>query len=126
MGEMVLLGIAVSTAALLAAASGPIFRVSGAGVRPLLGWSNALAAGLMLGAAFAVALEGWGGGPGLGFALLAPFFRQLVKNWLKRRFEAHIRIVFPLQNWPPGESPAHDEIIDTRVVDGPSEDDDHV
>ena len=35
----------------------------------MLGWSNALAAGLMLGAAFAVALEGWGGGPGLGFGL---------------------------------------------------------
>ncbi len=62
----------------------------------------------------------------VGFALLAPYFRRLVKNWLKRRFEAHIRIVFPLQDWPPSEPPAHDEIIDTRVIDEQLEDDDHV
>lgn len=62
----------------------------------------------------------------VGFALLAPLFRRLVKNWLKRRFEAHIRIVSPTQDGPPGEPPTHDKIIDTRVIDEPSEDDEHV
>ena len=62
----------------------------------------------------------------VGFALLAPLFRRLVKNWLKRRFEDHMRIVSPMQDWPPGEPPIRDKIIDTRVIDEPSEDDDHV
>ena len=60
----------------------------------------------------------------VGFALLAPLFRRFVKNWLRRRFEAHIRIVSPPQDWPPSEPPRRDEIIDTRVIDEPSEDDD--
>jgi ZIP family zinc transporter len=64
-----LLGIAVGAAALAAIASGPIYRLSGSRIRVVMGWSNALAAGLMLGAAFALAFEGWGGGPGLAFGM---------------------------------------------------------
>ncbi|MBN2474507.1 MAG: FxsA family protein [Pirellulales bacterium] len=59
----------------------------------------------------------------VGFALLLPIFRRLVKRWLKRRFEASIRVTSSIPGWPPADRrPAdHDEIIDSRVIDVPPE-----
>jgi UPF0716 protein FxsA len=57
----------------------------------------------------------------LGFALLLPPFRRIVKRWLIRRFQARIRISFPTSGSPQStEQPtARDQIINTRVIDVP-------
>jgi UPF0716 protein FxsA len=57
----------------------------------------------------------------LGFALLLPVFRRVIKRWLKRRFLANIRLTSGMDDWPfaPGSPPAHDKIIDVRVIDAP-------
>ncbi len=53
----------------------------------------------------------------VGFALLTPPFRRVVKDRLKRRFQAQINIITP------GDQPhPHDEIIETKIIDVPSED----
>ena len=59
----------------------------------------------------------------LGFALLVPWFRRLVKRWLISRFQARIRFVSSMRAWPPSTDrpPVHDEIIDARVIDLPPE-----
>jgi ZIP family zinc transporter len=87
MDPLSLLGLAVGAAALAAVASGPIYSLSGSRVRPVLGWSNAFAAGLMLGAAFALALEGWGGGPGLPFGIGAAL--GLIPGIASYRIQGH-------------------------------------
>ena len=60
----------------------------------------------------------------LGFALLLPAFRRIVKRRLIKRFQARIRISTPPSDWPqPGDQPTvHDRIIETRVIDVPRED----
>ena len=59
----------------------------------------------------------------VGFALLTPPFRRVVKGWLKRRFQARIDLMSPGNAWPPGDQPyPHDEIIETKFIDEPSED----
>jgi len=57
----------------------------------------------------------------VGFALLLPIFRRLMKRWLKHRFEAKVRVVSSVQGWPPPTGPAreNDKIIDARVIDMP-------
>ena len=62
----------------------------------------------------------------LGFALLVPAFRKLVKSYLKTRFQAQIEISSPPHGWPAAtdQPPARDQIIDTRVVDAPPEEQD--
>lgn len=62
----------------------------------------------------------------VGFALLLPIFRRLVKRWLKGRFEARIRAVSSAHGWPPRtDHPAgRDKIIDARVLDAQSKDPD--
>jgi len=68
----------------------------------------------------------------LGFALLLPGFRRVIKRRLQRRFQAHIKMYTTTGGgWPPspGGPGAHDEIIDThvidaRVIDAPPEDPD--
>ncbi len=47
----------------------------------------------------------------VGFALLLPAFRRIIKRRLKRRFQAHIDVSFP----------PRDQIIETRVIDVPPE-----
>ena len=58
----------------------------------------------------------------LGFALLTPAFRRLVKRYLKRRFQARIDVSSPPHGWP--HPAGRDEIIDTRVIDVPPEETD--
>jgi len=57
----------------------------------------------------------------LGFALLLPVFRRIIKRRLKVRFEARIRVVASSRNWPPptDRPTPHDQIIDSRVIDVP-------
>lgn len=69
MSDLQVLGVSLVLGAGAAALAGPIYVASGGRIRTVLGWANALAAGLMLGAAFAVAYEGWNTGPSLGFGL---------------------------------------------------------
>ncbi len=63
----------------------------------------------------------------LGFALLLPAFRRVVKRWLTNRFRAHIRLASTMHGWPPPndesnhKSTAGDVIIDARVIDVPPE-----
>jgi UPF0716 protein FxsA len=59
----------------------------------------------------------------LGFALLLPPFRRIVKRRLIRRFQARLRIFPTGSGWPrPGDQPAaHDRIIDAHVIDAPPE-----
>jgi len=57
----------------------------------------------------------------LGFALLTPPLRRLLKNRIKRRIQARLETFSAMQNWPPGEPDAHDRIIDVRVTDAPDE-----
>ncbi len=63
---------------------------------------------------------------GLGFALLLPPFRRVVKRWLARRFRDRVHVSFPAGGWPQGEDqPAQrDRIIETRVIDVPAEEPD--
>jgi UPF0716 protein FxsA len=49
----------------------------------------------------------------LGFALLFPPFRSLIRRYVKGRFEANIRLHMP----PGGDQPPHDRIIDTKVIE---------
>jgi len=70
MDPLLLLIAATSLAALVSGISGPVFQGLTRGTAsPRLGWANAVAAGLMLGAAFSLALQGWQDGPGLAFGL---------------------------------------------------------
>jgi len=70
MHPLLLLVAATSLAALMAGASGPFYHgLTRGSAPPPLGWANAVAAGLMLGAAYALALQGWQDGPGLAFGL---------------------------------------------------------
>jgi zinc transporter ZupT len=69
MDELLLLLAFVIFAAIAAVLSGPMYRVTRDGDAEALGWANAMAAGLMLGAAYAIAFHGWGDGPGVGFGL---------------------------------------------------------
>ena len=64
----------------------------------------------------------------LGFALLLPVFRRVIKRRLQRRFQAHVKM-YTTGGWPPSaggpgahDPGAHDKIIDTRVIDTPPED----
>ncbi|MHC4178578.1 MAG: FxsA family protein [Planctomycetota bacterium] len=62
----------------------------------------------------------------LGFGLLLPVFRRVVKRWLIRRFQARIRISSPPDGWPqPTDLPTvKDQIIETHVIDVPPEEPD--
>ena len=74
MEPLLLLVLATSLAAVVAGASGPAYRILAQdGAPAFLGWANAVAAGLMLGAAYAVALQGWADGPGIPFGVGALF-----------------------------------------------------
>jgi UPF0716 family protein affecting phage T7 exclusion len=55
----------------------------------------------------------------VGFALLLPMFRRVVKRSLKNRFQHRIRVTTGRAGWPQtaDQPPPHDEIIDARVVD---------
>ena len=54
----------------------------------------------------------------VGFSLLFPPFRGVVRAYLKKRFAASIQIHTPPGGWPPGtEPPARDRIIDTKVIE---------
>ena len=59
----------------------------------------------------------------LGFALLLPAFRRVIKRRLRRRFQARVKM-YTTGGWPPspGGPGTHDEIIDTHVIDAPPED----
>jgi len=59
----------------------------------------------------------------VGFALLTPPLRRVVKGWLKRRFQAQIKVMSSGTDWPPGDRPhPRDEIIETKFIDEPPED----
>ena len=58
----------------------------------------------------------------VGFALLTPPVRRILRTWLKRSFQARIQIIPPMHDWPPSGPPERDEIIDTRIIDVPPED----
>ena len=62
----------------------------------------------------------------VGFALLLPVFRRVMKRWLVRRLRARIRVSFSANGWPqPDDQPTvPDRIIDTRVIDAPPEEPD--
>ena len=62
----------------------------------------------------------------VGFALLLPAFRRVVKGRLARRLRARIRVSFSANGWPePDDQPTvPDRIIDTRVIDAPPEEPD--
>jgi UPF0716 protein FxsA len=57
----------------------------------------------------------------LGFALLLPPFRRIVKRRLVRHFQSRIQVFPPTGRWPPpsDQPPTHDRIIDARIVDAP-------
>jgi len=57
----------------------------------------------------------------LGFSLLTPPLRRLVKDRIKRRIQARLETFSSMQNWPPGEPATHDRIIDVRLTDAPDE-----
>lgn len=59
----------------------------------------------------------------LGFALLLPVFRRIVKRRLKSRFQARIRFASSMPGWPPptDQPTMHDKIVETRVIDVPPE-----
>jgi len=57
-----------------------------------------------------------------GFGLLLPPFRRILKRWLSRRFADRIVVSPPRHTWPPPDDrDRHDEIIDSRVIDVPPE-----
>jgi len=66
----------------------------------------------------------------VGFALLTPPFRRVMKNRLKKSFQSQIRVMHPGGAWTTGGSEAAEEsengtgdrIIETRVIDTTSED----
>ena len=53
----------------------------------------------------------------LGFALLLPPFRRLVRDYLKRRIQTRFFVSGPPGWGTSGGAPAHDEIIDVKVID---------
>lgn len=57
----------------------------------------------------------------VGFALLLPTFRRIVKRWLKRRFQAQIAVFPPNRGrpYPTDRPPQRDRIIDVRIIDAP-------
>jgi len=60
----------------------------------------------------------------IGFGLLLPPFRRVVKRWAARRFQAHLTIVSQMGGGPASNgTPDGDEIIDVRVIDVPPEED---
>ncbi len=67
----------------------------------------------------------------VGFLLLIPPARRLLKNRLRRRFQARIHIVPPTAGWAgpdragsgsPDGPPPTDRIVETRVIDVPLDD----
>ena len=57
-----------------------------------------------------------------GFGLLLPPFRRILKRWLSRRFADRIVVSSTQRGWPPAnDHNRHDEIIDSRVIDVPPE-----
>ena len=76
----------------------------------------------------------------VGFALLIPPFRTVVKRWLTHRFQSQIHVMSPGQNWngyprdyfgedeqtdderPETMHPGGDRIIDVKVIDADTED----
>jgi len=52
----------------------------------------------------------------LGFALLLPPFRRLVRRYVKRRIQARVFVSAP-PGWTPPRGTAHDDIIDVKVID---------
>jgi len=60
----------------------------------------------------------------VGFALLLPPFRRVVKRRLARRLRARIRVSFSSNGWPDDQPTVRDRIIDTRVIDAPPEEPD--
>lgn len=59
----------------------------------------------------------------VGFGLLLPPVRSLLKRRLKDRFRERIRVTSSLHGrfYAGDGPPEHDEIIDTRIVDAPAE-----
>lgn len=59
----------------------------------------------------------------LGFALLLPPFRRVVKRYLKLRFQARITMAATGRHWDfrRGAASNRDRIIDTKVIDVPPE-----
>jgi UPF0716 protein FxsA len=54
----------------------------------------------------------------VGFSLLFPPFRSVVRRYAKKRFASNIQMHTPPGGWPPGnEPPPRDRIIDTKVID---------
>ena len=62
----------------------------------------------------------------VGFALLLPMFRRIVKRWLRSRLQARIVISSPQGRWTeaPDQPRGKDRIIDSRVIDVPPEESD--
>ena len=57
----------------------------------------------------------------LGFSLLTPWFRNVMRRWLKRRYQARLDVLSSMHGVPPGAAAPGDEIIDVRVLDPPGE-----
>jgi len=55
----------------------------------------------------------------LGFALLIPPFRRVVRRWIKRRIGVRLGVFPKSGEWSFSNErpPAHDEVIDSRVID---------
>jgi UPF0716 protein FxsA len=51
-----------------------------------------------------------------GFALLTPPLRRLVRDRIRRRFEARFHVT-PGGQWPPADAGEHDQIIETKIID---------
>ena len=54
----------------------------------------------------------------VGFSLLVPSVRRALGHWLAAKLKARVTVVHPFTQQP---EYSHDEILDAKVVDGPSE-----
>lgn len=60
----------------------------------------------------------------VGFGLLLPPFRRVVKRWAARRFQAQLTIISHMgEESAYNGTPERDEIINARVIDVPPEED---